>query len=108
VRCIELALLHPPEAGKRVQIFNQMTETHRVVDLARKVSQLTGAAIQNVDNPRLEAEENELIVQNDGLLQIGLNPIKLDDGLALEVAEIARKYAHRVDRKRIPASSLWR
>jgi UDP-sulfoquinovose synthase len=108
VRCIELALLHPPEAGKRVQIFNQMTETHRVVDLARKVSQLTGATIQNVDNPRVEAEENELIVQNDGLLQIGLSPIKLDDGLALEVAEIARKYAHRVDRKRIPACSRWR
>ena len=34
VRCIELAVEHPPERGERVRIFNQMTEVHRVIDLA--------------------------------------------------------------------------
>ena len=34
VRCIELALSDAPAAGDRVKIFNQMTETHRVKDLA--------------------------------------------------------------------------
>ena len=34
VRCIELALANPPKRGERVKIFNQMTETHRVRDLA--------------------------------------------------------------------------
>ena len=29
VRCIQLAIEHPPEAGERVRIFNQMTEIHR-------------------------------------------------------------------------------
>src|SRR5437762_2914925 len=29
VRCIDLALQNPPGQGDRVQIFNQMTETHR-------------------------------------------------------------------------------
>src|SRR5207248_4610808 len=42
VRCIELALAHPPQRDSRVQIFNQMTETHRVRELAQLVSQLTG------------------------------------------------------------------
>ena len=29
VRCIQIALENPPRPGERVQIFNQMTETHR-------------------------------------------------------------------------------
>ena len=43
VRCIELALEDPPKRGERVKIFNQMTETHRVRDLAELVAELTGA-----------------------------------------------------------------
>src|SRR5208282_6187067 len=34
VRCIELAILNPPVSGERVNILNQMTEVHRVRDLA--------------------------------------------------------------------------
>jgi nucleoside-diphosphate-sugar epimerase len=34
VRCIEIALENPPARGDKVEIFNQMTETHRVRDLA--------------------------------------------------------------------------
>ena len=108
VRCIELALLNPPQQGQRVQIFNQMTETHRVIDLARKVSKLAGVPIQNIENPRNEAEKNELIVENSGFLRIGLDPITLDDGLMLEIRDIAVRYMDRVDKRRIPARSLWR
>jgi UDP-sulfoquinovose synthase len=108
VRCIELALLHPPEAKHRIQIFNQMTETHRLIDLAHKVSALTGAKIQHVGNPRVEASTNELIVQNDGFMKIGLNPITLESGLMLEVTSIARKYRDRIDPTKIPATARWR
>ncbi len=38
VRCIELALENPPQPGERVNILNQMTETHRVRDLAKMVA----------------------------------------------------------------------
>ena len=34
VRCLQLALENPPDKGDRVKILNQMTETHRVRDLA--------------------------------------------------------------------------
>ena len=60
VRCIELAIENPPERGERVRIFNQMTEVHRVIDLAELVARLTGAEIDLVDNPRKEATENDL------------------------------------------------
>ena len=107
VRCIEIALNNPPQRGDRVMIFNQMTETHRVRDLAQLIAKIADAQVENVPNPRNEAAENELHVRNDTFLDLGLNPTKLAEGLLLEVTDIARKYADRADHSKIPATSLW-
>lgn len=107
VRCIELALNEAPKAGDQVRIFNQMTETHRVRDLAELISKLTGAQIAYLPNPRKEAVENDLVVKNDQFLELGLNPITLEEGLLDEVLEVAKKFSYRVDRSRIPAASAW-
>ncbi|SPJ25345.1 NAD-dependent epimerase/dehydratase family protein [Palleronia abyssalis] len=107
VRCIELALGDAPKAGERVRIFNQMTETHRVRDLAEMIAKMTGAKIANLPNPRKEAPENDLIVKNDQFLALGLDPTTLEEGLLDEVVEVARKYAYRIDRSRVPAVSGW-
>jgi UDP-sulfoquinovose synthase len=107
VRCIELALQDAPRRGDRVKIFNQMTETHRVRDLAELVSRQTGAKIAWLPNPRKEAAENDLVVRNDQFLALGLNPTTLAEGLLGEVVDVARKYAYRVDRSRVPAVSAW-
>jgi len=108
VQCLRLAAENPPAAGGRVRIFNQMTETHRVRDLANLVARMTGATIEHVDNPRNEAAENELLVANDGLIQLGLKPLTLEENLLDEIIGIAAKYVDRCNFDKIPARSLWR
>jgi len=107
VRCIQLAIEHPPSPGSRVRVFNQMTESHRILDLAKLVSRLTGAEVDYVENPRNEAPENTLTVENRQLLDLGLKPITLEEGLLREVTEIAHHYRDRCDLDKIPARSRW-
>ncbi|MFM9089182.1 MAG: NAD-dependent epimerase/dehydratase family protein [Cyanobium sp.] len=107
VRCVQLALENPPGHGDRVKIFTQMTESHRVADLAEKVAALTGAEVSYLSNPRNEAIENDLIVDNRCFIELGLKPTTLDDGLLSEVVDVARRWADRCDRSRIPCVSAW-
>jgi UDP-sulfoquinovose synthase len=108
VRCIELALENPPQAGDRPKVLNQVTETYRVAQLAKLVSDIMGVDTVSLPNPRQEAEENELIVRNDQFLALGLRPTTLSDGLLAEGTEIARRYRDRVDLSKIIARSVWR
>jgi len=107
VKCVQLALENPPRRGDRVKILNQMTETHRVRDLATLVAKLTGAKVAHTPNPRREDAENELFVRNDLFLSLGLEPTTLEEGLLTEVTDVAHKYADRADLSKIPATSTW-
>jgi len=106
-KCIQLAVESPPERGDRVRIFNQMTEVHRVIDLAGLVARMTGSEVNLVANPRKEASHNDLLVANNHLLELGLEPVRLQDDLLSEVTEIAQRYMERCDCERIPCTSLW-
>ena len=107
-RCVNLAIDNPPARGERVKIFNQVTETHRVRDLAELVGKLTGAEVRYYTNPRNEALENDLRVENRQFLDLGLDPVTLSEGLLEEVIDVARRYADRCDPAKIIADSTWR
>lgn len=107
VRCIEIALQNPPAKRSRVKIYNQMTETHRVRDLAKIVSDMTGVPLDFVPNPRTEADENELFVDNSQFLGHGLQPVTLCTGLIDEIRLIAEKFASRCDKSKIYCNSYW-
>jgi UDP-sulfoquinovose synthase len=108
VRCIEIALNNAPEQGDQVSVFNQVTETYRVRDLAELVSRLTGVEIAYLPNPRREAAENDLNVTSDRFKALGLNPTTLSEGLLEETHEIGSKYATRADMSKIIARSVWK
>jgi len=107
VRCIQLAVENPPQTGEKVRIMNQMTECHRVRDLAKMIADMAGVEISYLPNPRNEADENDLHVENDTFLSMGLKPITLAEGLLEEVTDIARKYAGRCDRSKVKCVSYW-
>ncbi len=108
VRCIEIAINNPPKRGDKPHIFNQMTEVHKVIDLAKLIGKLTGAKIDHLENPRKEADKNDLVVENRQFLALGLQPTTLSKGLMTEVEDVAKKYISRVDKTKIPSTSLWR
>ena len=107
IKCIEIALTNPPKEGERVKIFNQMTETHTVKDLAVMVSEMTSVDINYIKNPRNEASENELHVENQCFLDLGLTPTTLNEGLLKEIHDIAKKYSNNCDTSKILCVSYW-
>jgi UDP-sulfoquinovose synthase len=107
VRCIQIALENPPARGEQVSVFNQVTETYRVIELAELIAKETGAKIANLPNPRKEAVENELNVSRDRFIALGLDSTTLNEGLLEEIRDIANKYSYRADTTKIIARSVW-
>jgi UDP-sulfoquinovose synthase len=108
VRCIQIALENPPQRGDKPLVFNQVTETHRLRELAEMISKFSGVDVAYLPNPRREAAENELNVSREKFLALGLNPTKLSEGLLEEARDIAMRYKDRADTTKIIARSTWR
>ena len=68
-----------------------MTETHRVRDLAQLVSEITGATVDHACPTRAtRPTRTTCSSRTDRLLNLGLEPITLAEGLLHEVTEIAQ------------------
>jgi UDP-sulfoquinovose synthase len=112
VRCVELAIANPAEAGQ-FRVFNQFTELFSVGDLAAMVQKAGTAmglqvAIENLENPRIELEEHYFNAKNTKLLDLGLEPHYLSDSLLDSLLNFADKYKERVDRGQILPKVSWR
>jgi UDP-sulfoquinovose synthase len=106
--CIELALLHPPAAGE-YRVFNQFTESFSVGDLAERVAALVpGAEIEHLDDPRVEQESHYYRAAHTKLLDLGLAPHLLSDGLITSLLAMVGRYRDRVDATAIRPTVDWR
>ncbi len=111
VRCVELAIANPAEAGE-FRVFNQFTEQFSVGDLALLVKKAGNAMglnveINHLDNPRVEKEEHYFNAKNTKLLDLGLQPHFLSDSLLDSLLNFAIKYQKRVDKKQILPKVSW-
>ena len=70
---------------------------------------LLSTQVQQVENPRQEDAENDLVVANQKFKLLGLEPVLLEsaDGLFKEVTEITEKYLHRIDRSKVASIAYW-
>lgn len=87
-QCVRIAVENPPRLGDRLLIFNQVTETLSVENLAKQVSRLTGAKIAYTPNPREEPESNEFDVAAMRLKDLGLAPTLFSNQLAKEAKSV--------------------
>ncbi|MFP4040985.1 MAG: NAD-dependent epimerase/dehydratase family protein, partial [Desulfosudaceae bacterium] len=99
LQCVHMARQTPARAGE-LRIFNQIMETFSVNELAEKVRDVGRrlgyeVAVQNLENPRREAEEHYYNPTYQGLIDIGVTPHYLTD----EVLErfFAAVEAHRAN-----------
>jgi UDP-sulfoquinovose synthase len=112
VRCIELACLHPAEAGE-FRVFNQFTEQFTVGELAELVKNAAhkmGLAVQihHIPNPRVEKEQHYYNAKHSKLVDLGLEPHLLSDSLLDSLLNVAIKYKDRVDVSKIMPTVTWK
>jgi len=112
VRCVELAVENPAERGE-FRVFNQFTEQFSVRQLAEMVVDASAkvgieARIENLSNPRVEKEEHYYNAKHTGLIELGLEPHYLSDGLLDSLLNIAVEYRERVDADHVMPSVDWR
>ena len=105
--CILLAAENKKKFNE-VKIYNQLTETFRLISLAKKIQKLTGCKIKHHKNPRIENENNTLIAKPIGLLELGLKPINLSNELLQKEINVTKKYFKRANLNKIKAKSQWR
>ena len=112
IRCVELAILNPPEAGE-YRVFNQFTEQFSVLDLARLVQSAgkqvgIDVRVDHLDNPRVEKEEHYYKAMHTKLLDLGLEPHLLSETLIESMFATIERYKARVVFDHILPVTRWR
>ncbi|WP_344868175.1 NAD-dependent epimerase/dehydratase family protein [Amycolatopsis ultiminotia] len=109
VECIRLAVENPADRGE-FRVFNQMTESYSVAQIADIVANCFPGPVQieQLDNPRVEQAEHYYHVKHTGLVELGLQPHLLSDTLIETMFDLVGANKHRVDDDRMRPTVRWR
>src|SRR6266571_471624 len=109
VECIRLASEQPAAPGE-FRVFNQMTESMSVAEIAKVISSAypQPVEIDYLDNPRVEAGNHYYKVVYTGLMDLGLEPHRLSDTLITSLFAIAERHKHRADLGALRPTVDWR
>lgn len=111
LQCVELTVMNPPAAGE-YRVFNQLTETFSVRDLAHRVQAAAKdlgivARIEHIANPRVEKEEHYYNVKHTKLKDLGLHPHPLTDEILADVLRRVMVHKDTVLLETIRPKYLW-
>jgi UDP-sulfoquinovose synthase len=107
--CVRLASEHPAEPGE-FRVFNQMTESKSVAELAKTVAETYAkdAQIEFLDNPRVEADTHYYNVKHTRLVELGLEPHLLADTLIESLFGVVEAHRARIDERALRPTVNWR
>ena len=111
LNCVRLSVENPAGRGE-LRIFNQFTETFSVNDLAEKIREAgkqfdLDIKIENIENPRIEAESHYYNPKHTGLLDLGLSPNYLSEDVLVEMMEFVVKYKDQIKHEQIYRKVKW-
>ena len=112
MQCVYLSATQPAEPGS-LRVFNQLTETFSVNQLAENVKTVGdrlgySVHIKYYENPRVEKEDHYYNPKYTGLLQLGLEPHYLDDDIIEGMFRLVEKYKDRINRDAIFRGITWK
>jgi UDP-sulfoquinovose synthase len=109
VECIRLASEYPAERGQ-FRVFNQFTEHLTVREIAETIAkQYPGeCTIEEVQNPRVEAEGHYYNAKHTALVDLGLKPTLLGATLIEHLFDVVERYKDRVEPAAIMPTVSWR
>lgn len=110
--CVELAAMNPASEGE-LKVYNQLTETFSVNDLAGRVKSLGerlgyDVEVRSIENPRVEKEDHYYNPKYTGLLELGLKPHFLTDDVLEGFFRVVKKYGDRINRDAIFRGIKWK
>jgi len=111
LQCIRLAAEEPASSGE-LRIYNQLTETFSVNELASLVqragSELNlNVEIKSIDNPRKEKEEHYYNPTHSGLTELGLQPNLMSTNVLCDMLTRIIDNKHRIIENKIMPRVSW-
>jgi UDP-sulfoquinovose synthase len=111
LQCIHISEKNPPSQPE-LKIFNQITETFSVNELAKKTKNIGlergyQVKIQEIENPRKEEEDHYYNPTYTGLNQLGVKPNLLTDIAMHEMYEVVEKYKNSINNEVIFKGIRW-
>ena len=111
LQCVQLAAKNPAGPDE-LRIFNQLTETFTVNELAARVKEVgdqmgLGVKIKSVENPRKEKEDHYYNPTHTGLIDLGLEPHYMSDEVLSEMLERIISNRDKIVLNRIMPRVSW-
>ena len=111
LQCVRLASDTPAKAGE-LRIFNQLTETFTVNEIAQKIKTVGCAMglpteIKAIANPRKEMEQHYYNPAHSGLIDLGLKPHLMSDDMLAGMFERLLPHRAAIQTEKIMPRVAW-